>query len=222
MGTAETREAAFIAKVTAGATHEIRNVLAIIKESAGLIEDVIRSLDQRRPLDRDKVLRSVGRIDAQVSRGAKLVSNLNRFAHSLDRTRDTLDLNQEIQQAAFLCQRFARQKSHLVQVRPGDQDLPLVVNSLRLQMAVFAAVECCLDQLPEPGTVNILTGLRGDRPSVEFIGEVEEGAVSRAPTEAAGWGRLAELLDGLGALVEPSIAECRFVIILPLEGVAGG
>ena len=47
-------EAAFLSEVTAGATHELRNVLAIIKESGGLIGDLVRlhpngeSLDQER------------------------------------------------------------------------------------------------------------------------------------------------------------------------------
>lgn len=35
-------EAAFLSAMTASATHEVRNVLAIIKESAGLVDDLIQ------------------------------------------------------------------------------------------------------------------------------------------------------------------------------------
>jgi hypothetical protein len=84
MSTPEDRNAAFVAEVTAGTTHEIRNVLAIVKESAGLIGDLIYAFNRRGSLDQDKLTRSLGRIDAQVARGTELLSNLSRFAHSLD------------------------------------------------------------------------------------------------------------------------------------------
>lgn len=42
MSTSGSREAAFIGKITASAMHEIRNVSAIVKKSAGLIDDLIR------------------------------------------------------------------------------------------------------------------------------------------------------------------------------------
>ena len=220
MGAPEDRDAAFVAKITAGATHEIRNVLAIIKESAGLVTDVIHSLGGRALSNPDKIVRAVGRIDAQVSRGAALLANLNRFAHSLDRAQEGTDLNQEIQQTAFLCQRLARQGRHQIEAQPGDQALPVGVNPLWLQMALFAAVECCLDQLPEAGTVTIRTGLQEGRPSLAFVAEAGEEAVPPFVTGAASWGQLVELLDRLGASIEVSNTERRFTIVLPLAGVA--
>ena len=219
MGSPEDRDAAFVAKITAGATHEIRNVLAIIKESAGLVTDVIHSLGGRALSNPDKVVRAVGRIDAQVSRGAALLANLNRFAHSLDRAQEGTDLNQEIQQTAFLCQRLARQGRHQIEVQPGDQALPVGVNPLWLQMALFAAVECCLDQLPEAGTVIIRTDRQGDRPSLEFVAEAEQEAVPPFATGTASCGQLVQLLDRLGASIEASDTERRFLIVLPLAEV---
>jgi C4-dicarboxylate-specific signal transduction histidine kinase len=219
MGVPEDCDAAFVAKITAGATHEIRNVLAIIKESAGLVTDVIDSLGGRPLSNPDKVVRAVGRIDAQVSRGAALLANLNRFAHSLDRAHEETDLNQEVQQTAFLCQRLARQGRHQIQVQTGDQALTVGLNLLWLQMALFAAAERCLDQLPEAGTVTIRTGRQGDRPSLEFVAEAEQEAVPPFVTSTASWGQLVQLLDRLGASIEASDTERRFLIVLPLAEV---
>jgi len=220
MSVSEDRDAAFVAKIAASTTHEVRNVLAIIKESAGLVGDVIQSQGGRALANPDKLVRSVGRIDAQVSRGAEILTNLNRFAHSLDRLQGENSLNQEVEQAAFLSQRFARQGRHQVQVQVADQDMSVGANPLWLQMALFAAVECCLDQLPEASTVTIRTGLHGDRPSVEFVAEAGEGPVSPVAADAASWGQLLELVDRLGASVEASDTERRFLIILPLVEVA--
>ena len=83
MGTTDNREAAFMGKITAAATHEIRNVLAIIQESGGLIEDMIRFYEESGKLKPDHLLRSVERIGLQVNRGAELMTALNRVAHGL-------------------------------------------------------------------------------------------------------------------------------------------
>jgi C4-dicarboxylate-specific signal transduction histidine kinase len=214
MGVPEDRDAAFVAKITASTTHEIRNVLAIIKESAGLIGDVIHSSAGRAFPNADKVGRAIGRIDAQVGRGAEILSNLNRFAHCLDRDREEIDLNQEIQQVAFLCLRSARQGRHEIHVQAADHAMPVGANSLWLQMTLFAAVECCLDQMPEASTVTIRTGQQGDRSSIEVVAEAQGEAVSPVATGTASWGQLAELVDRLGASIEVSKTGRRILIVL--------
>jgi C4-dicarboxylate-specific signal transduction histidine kinase len=208
MSRSEDRAAAFVAEVTAGTTHEIRNILAIVKESAGLIEDLIYAFNKRGSLDQDKLTRSLGRIDAGVARGTEILANLNRFAHSLDHAQDAIDITREIQQVVSLCQFRARRRRHVLQVQPGDQNLTVVVDPFRLQMSLFAAVRCCLEQLPEGSTVSISTNRKDDRPTVEFTGHGGEEAVLPSPAEATGWSPLVELADGLGASVE--VAESAY------------
>jgi len=214
MSTTEDREAAFIGRITAGATHELRNVLAIVKESAGLIADVVDSSDQLGAKRADRLSRAVGRIEAQVRRGSELLTSLNRFAHSLDHAEDEIDLDEATQQVSFLCQRVARQGKHQVEAQPGDAGLTVVVNLLRLQMALCTAVECCLEDLPAGGTLRLRPVRHGDRPSVEYSGEAGEEAVPLAPTEAAAWSRLAAVLENLGASVEKVEAAQGFRLIL--------
>ena len=211
----EDREAAFVAQVTAGTTHEIRNILAIVKESAGLIEDLIYAFNQRGSLDQDKLMRSLGRIGAQVARGTELLSNLSRFAHSLDDAQDAIDITPEIQQVASLCQFRARGRRHLLQVQPGGENLTVVVDPFRFQMSLFAAVGCCMEQLPEGSTVSISTGRKDGRPTVEFTGEGAGEAMLPAPTEATGWSQAVELAERLGASVEVVESAYGFRISLP-------
>ena len=147
-------------------------------------------------------MRAVGRIEGQVKRGSELLTNLNRFAHSLDHAEDEIDLDEAARHIPFLCQRVARRGRHQIVVQSGDQGLTVVVNLLRLQMALYAAVECCLEQLPEGGTLKLRPVRHGNRPSLEYVGEADGQAVLFAPTEAAAWNRLAAALAGLGASVE--------------------
>lgn len=219
MSTPDDREAAFIAGVTAGATHELRNVLAIVKESAGLIEDLVRSAGERGAADPGRLQRSVDRIARQVARGSEILTGLNRFAHSLEHAQAPLDLGQEVQQAAVLGQRTARQRRHAVEVRPGDADLAIAGNALHLQMALFAALECCLELLPEPGTVVMRAARHGDRPSVELSGEVSGSPVS-SDAAVPSWSRLTGLVEGLGGSVERVGKSCRLRLILPAHRIA--
>jgi C4-dicarboxylate-specific signal transduction histidine kinase len=220
MGVPEDRDAAFVAKITANATHEIRNVLAIIKESAGLITDVIHSQGGRALSNADKVERALERIDAQVGRGAAFLENLNRFSHCLDRAQDEIDLNQEAQQTAFLCQRLVRRGRHEIQVQTADGAVPTGVNPLWLQIALYTAAECCLDQLPEAGVLTIRTTRREDRPSLELVAESEQEASPPLATGTESWGQLLELLGRLGASIEASDTERRLTISLPSPGAA--
>jgi signal transduction histidine kinase len=208
------REVAFIGRITADATHELRNVLAITKESAGLIADIVTSPDHVGTRETDKVLRTVQRIEAQVKRGSELLTSLNRFAHSLDRTADVVDLKSAVREAATLCRWVARKGRHDVKV-VGDDPMPTaVVDVLGFQMAVYAAVECCLEQLPEAGTVTLQAVHDGGRPSVVFRGDVGGAAVVLDPKETTAWSRLAMILGPLGATVEHVEPEYGFRLVL--------
>ena len=215
MTASQGREAAFVAQVTAGTTHEIRNILAIVKESAGLIEDLIDAFNRRGSLDQDKLTRSLGRIDAQVARGTELLSNLNRFAHSLDPVEDPIDVTRELQQVVSLCEFRARRRRHVLQVHPGRRNLTVAVDPFRFQMSLFAGVGCCLEQLPEGSTVSISADRRDDRLTVEFAGQGGDEAMLPAPNEARGWSPLVELADGLGASIEVAESAYGFRISLP-------
>jgi hypothetical protein len=80
-------------------------------------------------------------------------------------------------------------------------------------MAICAAVECCLEQLPEGAKVTVQPG-QGDPPSLQFMAEVGAEATPLAPTEAVAWTRLKEVLDKLGASVEKADGAQGFRLIL--------
>jgi hypothetical protein len=220
MTTTENPEAAFIAKITASTTHEVRNVLAIVKESAGLIEDMVRSAGKRGQLKEDKVLRAVSRIDAQVGRGAELLTNLNRFAHSLDHDEERINLDEGARRVALLCERFARQKRHEVSVQPCGDDVTILASAVWFQMAIFAGVECCLELLPEPGTVVLGPGRCDGQPAMRLTAEVGGNQVAIDLDQAVGWGRFVGLVDSMGATVGSSSGSGGIVVVFPETGAA--
>ena len=197
-------EAAFLAAMTAGATHEVRNVLAIIKESAGLIQDLLQVSRHRSDMDEEKVQRAVDRIETQVKRGADLLTNLNRLAHTLDQDRSTVDLGQEVEQLVFLSQRFARKKGHQVSAVTETEECPLNTDALLLHMVLFAAMECCLEELPEGSLLTVEVNRLGEDPGVVYRGTRADGHPPECTEESACWETVRQLAAGLGASAQRS------------------
>jgi C4-dicarboxylate-specific signal transduction histidine kinase len=138
-------KAAFMGRITAGVTHEIKNVLAIIKESAGLMEDLICLGQDGSPFPRDKFLRTLTRISDQVTRGVDLSTTLNEFAHTSDQKTATIDLNQAVAQVVLLCQRFARLKEISLIAVPHIKAVSIVTDPLALQILLFNSLELLMD-----------------------------------------------------------------------------
>ena len=178
-------EAAFLALMTASATHEVRNVLAIIKESAGLIQDMVYLFEKKGTLDREKLHRTADRIDTQVRRGADLLTSLNRLSHALDSETTSLDLDEEVRELLSLSQRSARKRGHQLIGETRERPIPLDLNQLHLYMALFHAMRVLLDSLSEGSTLTVRVFETTENAVVEFVGtrDGEMPAVATMPEE---------------------------------------
>ena len=148
-------EVAFFGKITAGITHEINNVLAIIKESSGLLEDILAVTGEDAFPHKDKFETTLNRILGQIQRGVAITNNLNRFAHSPDHSPARVDLNEVAEQMVLLVTRFARLKN--VGLETGPQDGPLIIKThpVSLQMALFISIEIFLDLTTSGGIITL-------------------------------------------------------------------
>ena len=120
----------FFGKISASISHEIKNVLAIINENAGLLEDFTLMGDQGIPIDPARLKKMAATVKEQIGRADGIIKNMNQFAHSIDQTITTVDLTETIELIIALTARFAVMKG--VQV-----DLQLPQNPVKLQTAPF-------------------------------------------------------------------------------------
>ncbi len=139
---------AFFGAMTASATHEIRNCLAIVREVCGLIEDLRR--DPRGPgLSPERLGKLLEKIERQVARADRVLVRLNRFAHSTDRERVVVDVADLLELVAGLEARTAEMRKVAIEVRAdpgsavfeGDGFLLMQVVHLALVLAFEAARE---------------------------------------------------------------------------------
>lgn len=145
-------EIAFFGRITAGVTHELKNVLAIINESAGLMQDLM-ALSKEMPAYHDRFQKALSSIKNQIQRGQVLITKLNQFAHTPDSTIRTIDLFEAAGHLVALSQRFAALKNVTLKIVPppaSDPPVQATVNLMQLQMALFSAIECWLS-LAAPG-----------------------------------------------------------------------
>jgi hypothetical protein len=88
--------------------------------------------------------------------------------------------------------------------REEEGDALVTVHPLRLQMALFSAMECCLDGLPEGAAITVWARERGGVALVEFRGDMEGEEEMGTPSDGAAWTSLSDLVSSLGATVERS------------------
>jgi signal transduction histidine kinase len=149
------KEVAFFGKITAGITHEINNVLAIIQESSGLMEDILDITENGIFPHKDKFVKSLNRIHGQIQRGIDVSSRLNRFAHSSDHCPASLDLNEITEQMVLLASRFARLKNVVLESSPSDPPLIIKSDPVSLEMALFESIEILLNIIGSGGKITL-------------------------------------------------------------------
>ncbi|MEO5356078.1 MAG: hypothetical protein H7844_02125 [Nitrospirae bacterium YQR-1] len=167
---------AFIGKILSMFTHELKNHLAIISESAGLMGDIIE-MEQGAAGGTDKFSEIISSIAAQVQAISALTKYLNRFGHRMDCTLSTFDINEAVEELAVLMSRFAGQR--LVRIETSlDAGLPGIYGNpslfqYALSTLVFSAIESFDSQ--KKSTLTIKTQSKGDFTEITMFKSEKEG-----------------------------------------------
>ena len=155
----------FIGKIIAGFTHEVKNHIAIIKESAGLMEDILK-FGKKEKIDQGQFLEIIGSVGEQIERSLELFSHLNRFAHRMDDSRVSFDVNEALEDLISLLSRFARQRKISFE-REFQKDIPAIRNDpALLQFLVFCYIEEAMTKLDKNSRIILSTSLSDGRISV--------------------------------------------------------
>jgi C4-dicarboxylate-specific signal transduction histidine kinase len=160
------KEIAFMGRITAGLSHEINNVLAIIKESAGLMDDILKRCPENAVPHQDRLVNAAANVKKQVDRGVGIVSGLNRFAHSMDEPWAQVDLNELTARIVFLMQRFGRKRRMALKAAPHCEPLMIQTDPFRLQMHLTNALDFCLERANEGSTLILQARLVDGRPAL--------------------------------------------------------
>lgn len=144
----------FFGQISAAISHDLKNVLAIINEDAGLLHDYSLMAVQGMELDPERMGRLAEKVQGQVKRGDGIIKNMNRFAHSVDLPVCDVDFRELTTLVVSLLTRMASRKCVTVNLKDGAQ-----VNGkgdpFTIQMLLAKALEYSMDSAGKDGEIGI-------------------------------------------------------------------
>lgn len=135
----------FFGKMSASISHEIKNVLAIINENAGLLEDLALMAQKGKSIDMDRVKTVAEKIRGQVGRADGIVKNLNRFAHSADHFAGEIDLNEMLVFVAALSERLAAMVNVSFDIETPDGQVPIKTTPFFLKNLIWLCLNFAME-----------------------------------------------------------------------------
>lgn len=189
----------FLGKVLATFSHELKNHLAVIKESNGLVGDLV-GMGSRAPSGPEASRAAVEAVERQVGRTLSLIRHFNRFAHRMDTPSVVYRPAEAIEELTVLIQRLASQARVALSGGFAAAGGEVRGDPALLQLVVFCLLDRLIRAAPPGSTIAVEVSVgRGRarvdiRPDGGFAPGGEEAFCS--PEELEG------LLDQLGGELE--------------------
>ncbi len=202
----------FFGRITASLSHEINNVVAIVGELSGLLDDLLLASDRGKPINPEKLKNISEKIGKQVKKGESVIKRLNRFAHSIDEPVKQFDLKELMQEIDSIAQRFAVLKGVRLETEFWEDSLVVSSNPFRLQHAVFTCIELALGASAKEETVGLT--YHKDGSGAKIMTTSRPFANSEAVTTKLSF--LSVLMKELGGAVESRANDERHTLILSI------
>jgi C4-dicarboxylate-specific signal transduction histidine kinase len=164
----------YFGKVNASISHELKNVLAILNENAGLLQDFVAMEEQGMPLDAERIHRLSETMQCQIARGDAILKRMNRFAHSADNDCEVVELNDMVRLVTELFERTAITRGVKVENRVNSSTVTLETHPFMLETLLGEL----LDQLSKIVTDTIIItpeeSSRGACIRITGLGDISE------------------------------------------------
>lgn len=148
---------AFFGRITASVTHELNNVISIIEQTAGLLDDLIAGEERGIPITTERLTALSASIQKQTRRGLGIIDSLNRFAHTTDATETKFDINDVVSNLIELSHRLASLRKIRLAYQPTPSPQYLIGNPFAIQHAVFESLLIALTCGPTDSAVSVET-----------------------------------------------------------------
>lgn len=158
----------FFSAVTASVTHELNNVLSIINQTGGLLEDLLYGVSQGEELKLEQLERIAEKISLQTQRGIDIIKRLNSFAHTCDNPVAEFDVYELTSGIVELSQRFA-DLCRVKLILNADQSRSVEVNNnpLKIQQVVFLILREIFIASNRDESIDVLCTARDDNAEIE-------------------------------------------------------
>ena len=175
----------FFGKLSASISHELKNVMAIINENAGLLEDLTVMAEKGMPIDPQRLRTQATRIMKQIRRGDDIIKNMNRLAHSVDEPLRQADLNDTLALVCALSGRFASMRGVTLELEPTSTQIPIITNPFFLQNLIWLCLDFAMGSAGTGKTVVLRTEKieRGAKIQFSKLQDLPKGEAGSFPGE---------------------------------------
>ena len=204
----------FFGKISASISHELKNVLAIINENAGLLEDFTLMADRGVPLDPVRLKTMAEAVKKQIGRADAIIGNMNRFAHSADQTFTTADLAQTIELALAVTARFAVMRGIKIDLQLPQNPVALETAPFSLMNLLWLCLEFCMSASGDEKRVELVAEDTGSGVRIRFrrLAGLSEALLESFPSD-----REKNLLEMLAAELKVELEHKEIVLELARE-----
>lgn len=135
----------FFGKISASVSHEIKNVLAIIGENAGLLQDLAALAERGQSIDPGRLTRLSKDILKQIQRADTIMKHLNKLAHSVDNHVATVELGELVELVTQLCARFTFLKGVTLEKKLPADPVMVATNPFLLENLIGLCIDVATD-----------------------------------------------------------------------------
>jgi len=202
----------FFGKMSASISHEIKNVLAVINENAGLLEDICFMADRGKPGDIARLKKIAGDVKDLVRRADRIVTAMSRFAHSADEPSTETDLGELTALLGLLAMRFAAMRGvEIKTLAPSD---PVLVTTFPFGLLnlLWTCLDCAMKAADSGKIVEIVAAKTTEGGLVRFRRLEQLSAASIADIAL---GRLSALPHALNATIAADETKTELIVRLP-------
>ncbi len=152
---------ALFGRVNASISHELKNIMAIISETAGLLSDLSEMAKGGTAIDPDILTGSIDSIAEEIERGFTTIRQMNRFSHSVDIPVGSTDLMEILDLVGQLCGYLAF--AGKMRIHPCREASPVVQTSpFILQAVVYQTVAGIFKNTGPDTELDVSVQLRDD------------------------------------------------------------
>lgn len=156
-------------RLMAGFSHDMKNHLGIIRESNGLMGDIIemgRLGEDENSLER--LRKSISAIERRVVVAADMFHHLSSFAHRSDTPYSTFQLNDLVREECIFLRRFSMLKQVDLVLELGDGLVAIHNDPSLLQHVLYRLYSRCLEHMESGSSLIITSAQEGKKSIITF------------------------------------------------------
>jgi signal transduction histidine kinase len=146
----------FFGKMSASISHEVKNVLAVVNENAGLLQDYISMYERGTSIDPEQLKGVSQMIKKQVQRADAIMKNMNKFAHSIDQMTKMENVNDVLDIVTKLATRLANMREITLEKIPSDEPINIKTNPFLLENLIWLCLNFAMDSVGPGKKVRLL------------------------------------------------------------------